>query len=251
MAKPTGFGGRDYPDFGASITAGRTAQIFDMSELAVRLGGLSWFDRVGNVLMQEGFENGLSAWEVAGYPAGAFPVPDARFFSTVPYAAKLVTTTDSGSYSAIQRAFPFPYVANFGVELHFKSVVAFKEVYWTLDFYTGTHRYYLGVKVDYADSELQLYTDKPGYEKIDDLNIRLGGNSPFHVLKVTYNLALEKHIRLILDYENYDVSSFGVRKTSTVTVPWLTMQVLLMPVALTKNEVWVDNIIFTIDEPGV
>lgn len=251
MAKPIGYGGRDTPDFGVSVTAGRIAQVTDMSELAVRLGGLCWFDRLGTVLMQEGFERGLVNWEHNSYPAGAFAVPSARYYSTVPYSAKLITTTDSGSYSGLNRAFPFPYISNFGVELHFKALVAFKNLYWSLSFYDGTYRYRAETRVNYADSLLELEDADSVYQKIDDLNIRIGANSPFHVLKTIVNLSAETYVRVILDEHDYNVSDITINKRADATSPYLYMLVLLSPVNTVVNQVWIDNIIFTTDEPGV
>lgn len=251
MAKPTGYGGRDYPDFGATVTAGRTSQITDMSELAVRLGGLNWFDRLGTVLMQEGFQRGIANWEHNSYPAGAFAVPSARYFSTVPYSARLNTTTDNGSYSGLTRTFPFPYISSFGVELHFKTILAFKYLYWSLTFYDGTYKYYLMVRINYADEQLELQDADSAYQKIDDLNIRIGANSPFHVVKCTVDLSNERYVRLMLDENDYNVRDVTIKKATDTTSPYLYMLVLLTPEDDTAQTVWIDNIIFTIDEPGV
>lgn len=251
MAKPTGYGGRDIPDFGVSATAGRIANITDMSELAVRMGGLSWFDRMGTVLMQEGFQGGIANWEHNSYPADAFAVPSARYYSTVPYSAMLVTTDDEGSTSGIQRSFPFPYVSHFGVELHLKSIVAFKYLFWTLRFYDGDYVYYVTPRVNWQDSKLELYNADSAYEKVDDLSMRIGANSPFHVLKVTVDLANERYVRLMFDDKDYNVSDIAIRKVVSGTSPHLDMMVTLLPVPETANAVWIDNIIFTTDEPGV
>lgn len=251
MAKPTGHGGRDTPDFGVSATAGRISQITDMSELAVRLGGLNWFDRLGTVLMQEGFQRGLVNWGHNSYPAAAFAVPSARYYSTIPYSAMFVTTTAIGSYSGLQRSFPFPYIANFGVEMHFKSIVAFKYLYWRLSFYDGTYCYIVQIRINYADSQLEISDETGSYVNIADLNIRIGANSPFHVVKCTFDLTNERYVRLMLDEADHNVTDVSLRKVASGISPHLDMIIMLMPVSLTVNAVWIDNIIFTTDEPGV
>lgn len=249
MVKPTGYGGRDYPDFGVSSTAGGSAQITDLSELAVRLGGLNWFDRLGNVLVQEGFERGITNWEQTYWPEGANPVSSARYYSTVPYSANLVTTTQNGSYSGITRSFPFPYLASFGVELHFKTIVPFKYLHWHLHFYDGTWKHYVGVRVNYANSQIELINVEGDFEKVADLDIKIGANSPFHIIKATIDLDSDCYVRLMLDANDYNVRDIGILKEADNTSPYLYMIVFLTAVASTANQVWVDNIIFTINEP--
>lgn len=251
MAIPTGFGGRDYPDFGGSTSTTRQANITDLSELAVRLGSLSWFDRLGNVLITEGFEYGLGNWQPNAYPANAYPVLSAKYFAKEPYSAKLITTIDAGSYSGMKRYFPFPYVAQFGVEVHFKPVETFDTLYWWMTFYTGKRRYHVQVIIAYSDNELQLRTTTSLTDKIDDLDVQIGINSPFHVLKVTADLANENYARLMLDERDYDVSDKGIVNTVSTISPYLSMLFYLKPIANTVNRIWLDNIIFTINEPGV
>lgn len=251
MAIPRGFGGRDYPDFGVSKSATRDTRITDLSELSVRLGSLSWFDRLGNVLLSEGFETGLSNWIANAYPAGAFPVLASTYYAQRPYSAKLLTTTDVGSYSGMSRLFPFPYFSNFGVEVHFKPIQAFDTLYWVLTFYTGTYAYYVQPVIDYDESELQLLNSSGAYEYVADLDIKRGVSSPFHVLKVTVNLDSEKYLRLLIDDKDYDVSDISIRKLSNSSQACLSMLFYLKPVSTVVNIVYVDNVIFTINEPEV
>lgn len=251
MGKPTGYGGRDYPDFGASVSEGRTAHITDLAELAVRLGGLNWFDRMGTVLIQEGFECGITNWAHTYWPEGANPLSSARFYSTVPYSANLITTDQNGSYSGMTRSFPFPYISHFGFELHFKTIVAFKYLHWNLHFYDGTYKHFVGVRINYASSQLELINLVGDYEKIADLDIKIGENSPFHVVKATIDLEHDRYVRLMLDENDYNVRDIGILKVANTSSPYLYMVVYLAAVASTVNQVWIDNIIFTTDEPGV
>lgn len=249
MAKPVGYGGRDYPDFGVSTTASRHSMVTDMSELAVRLGALSWFDRMGNVLMQEGFQNGLTNWGFSSTPAASTPVVSAEYYSTVPYSVKLLTTIAGAGYSGIHRSFPFPYVSNFGVELHFKALIPFQFLHWTMTFSDGANRHRVMVRVNYQDLKLELLDASDVYQEIGTLRVVLGASSPFHVIKCTVDLLNSTYIRLLLDGEDYDVSAITIKKRVLSSNPYLYMEIIMTPVFETEPEVWIDNIIFTTDEP--
>ena len=120
MALPTGFGGRDVPDYGVSVAAHTSSFLNDMTELACRLGALNYFDRTGTILYQDNFNAGLMNWEHNSYPASNFAVLSARYADSRYYSARLNTDTTSGGYSGIQRRFPFSYMSNFGFEFQFK-----------------------------------------------------------------------------------------------------------------------------------
>ena len=53
-------------DFGASSGQNSTYGLTDLGELAVRLGSPVSFDRRGDVVMMETFEDGLDAWVTDG-----------------------------------------------------------------------------------------------------------------------------------------------------------------------------------------
>jgi hypothetical protein len=251
MAIPTGFGGRDFPDFGVSKTAGRDTNITDLSELAVRLGSLSWFDRMGTVLMVDGFERGIANWTANAYPAASFPSIASNYYAKVPYSAKLSTTTDPGSYSGMKRYFPFPYIANFGCEVHVKATTTFDTLYWWVQFFTGSYKYNVQVVLDMDEDELQVVNSLGGYDKIDNLDIKTGINSPFHVIKVTVDLDNAKYIRLLLDERDYNVSDIGISQSANVSSPYMYMLFYLKCELLTVNTVYIDNVVFTTNEPGV
>lgn len=250
MAKPIGFGGRDVPDYGIGRPADATPHITDIAELSVQLGSLSWFDRFGNVLMTESFQTGMGNWLTQSYPNGANPILSSKYYSTIPYAVKLITTTDTGSYSGMDKYFPFHYVDTFGVEVHFKAIETFQHLYWSLSFYDGTYAYEMKPKVNYAANELQLILSALADEKIDDLDIKIGVASQFHVLKITGDLVNNTYLRLILDDRDYDISDKELIQTTSSDKPTLRMLFYLQPYDTVVSTVWIDNIIFTINEPG-
>ena len=62
---------RGGPDYGASSARYTIFPVTDLGELAVRLGSPVAYDRQGNVIYTESFENGLAGWDTDTSGAGA------------------------------------------------------------------------------------------------------------------------------------------------------------------------------------
>lgn len=249
MAKPIGKGGIDTPDWGVSALFNSNALVNDLSELAVRLGSPVTFDRTGNVLYYDCFESGLTNWEHNSYPAGAYAVPTARFCAIRPYAVKLATTDDSGSYSGIKRGLPFPYVSRMGFEFHIKQTAAIKRFLTQLTFYTGTYAYYLQLTLHEEDDQVLLQDGDSVDHEICGYDFSTVLYSPFHVIKLVFDLTTELHIRLTIDDIDYDVSSITIKKNASAENAHMYVLFYLYSAGAFERTCYIDNVIFTIDEP--
>lgn len=248
MAKPVGFGGRDYPDFAATILNQSAPNISDLSELAVRLGAVNRFDRTGNVLYQDDFSHGLGNWSPNAYPAEAYPQLSAEYFSTVPYATLLKTTTDEGSYSGMIRYFPFPFQSILGFEFHYKAETDFERLMFTAEIYTGTHRLIVSVQIRDNDGELIIYEPGGPYTKIDDINPYNSPNGQFHVIKLVVDCINEKYVRLIFDESDYNLSQYSIKKLVNTTASKMYNLFYLLCDTGVSESVWIDNFIITMNE---
>jgi len=250
MAIPVGFGGRDFPDFGVSQL--QTSKVFlsDMSELAVRLGSIHRFDRTGVIIFEEAFRNGIARWSQNSYPAGAFVVPVADYYSIVPYGALLATTIDSGSYSGMNTVLPIPYVSPMGFEWHMKFKDEIELCYFWVQLYTGTTQYRVVFRIDVEDSIVDIQNSGGTYTPVYTDTLYYGGTSPFHVFKVVVDFINEVHVRMVIDGVDIDLSMHPIWKdTEDDSVPRLYLYISNNPGTTVVNRVYLDNIIITMDEP--
>ena len=109
----------------------------------------------------------------------------------------------------------------------------------------------MGIRINYAQNRLELVNVKGQYEKQADLDIKIGANSPFHVVTATIDLDNDRYVRLMLDENDYNVRDIGILKEKEETSPYLYMIIFLTAVSETVNQVWIDNLVFTTDEPTV
>jgi len=249
MAEPIGKGGVDTPDWGVSSMINTNELINDHSELSVRLGGLSRFDRTGRIVFQEDFDAGLANWEHNSYPAAAFAVPTAEYQSCKYYSIKLKTTQDVGSVSGIARGVAVPYISRLGFEFHFKPYSTIDRFLATFYIYNGIYRYVVEMGF-YQQTNTIFITDENGFQhEIDSYFLNSGSTSPFHMVKMVVDLSTEFYYRIAIDEKDYNVSDVGIRKTASATNPYLYMLYLNWSPDGNQRTIWLDNIIITIDEP--
>jgi len=249
MAIPTGFGGRDYPDFGVSGLKTSKVVISDMSELAVRMGSINRFDRLGSVLFQDAFEHGLVNWNQNAYPAGAYAVPSGRYFSIVPHSALMATTTALNSYSGLNMSLPIPYVSAMGFEFHVKVMDDIDNFRCSFNLYTGSYRYWVEVRIDTIANEIDFYNEAGGFTVISTDDIYFGLASPFHIIKIVADLVNENYVRLVVDGIDYNLRAYKLNKAVSTTTPRLYCLFINMPLTASVQRVCLDNVIITMDEP--
>jgi len=249
MAKPTGFGGRDYPDFGVSTVSSSILAITDLSELVARLDGINTFERTGNVLYQEDFSAGLAGWESTYYPASAYPQVNARWIAHKPYSIYLHTTALIDSYSAVTKAFPYPHISLFGMECHFKAVTTFPTLTFAFNITDGSYYSQPNIVISSIDNTIKLLNAGNTYQTIGTPNIYTGVYSPFHIFKIVINLDTRKYVRAVFDEFDYSIPTIGLYITPDTTAPMITIQMKLSTATADAYGLCVTNVIITTNEP--
>ncbi|GAH57763.1 unnamed protein product, partial [marine sediment metagenome] len=125
------------PDWGMQVKS-TVYTLDELSELAVRLGSEVFFDRRGDVLLIDNFENGrtMSFWEKDG--AGSEVVITADHARSGGYSTKLVGGSTDDLYADISYRLTYPVVSKFGFETHFSIPTQFDRIEFTVWYYTGT-----------------------------------------------------------------------------------------------------------------
>lgn len=249
MAKPLGFGGRDYPDFGVGEISRGNTTLIDIAELAARLGSPVNYDRQGKVVAMDTFDNGLSGWTEVSYPAAAIPTLSVEYAVRGPYCLKFATTDDSGSYSGMRRSFTFPYASRMGVEFHFKSIGQWEYLLLTIDVYDGTNKFSLDWEFNEIDNEI-IYDYVGGANTVlAALDINRGSLAPFNAVKIVFDLVDEEYVYCRVNERYYDISRKGIPKSASSQNATIDVYPLLWETGENERAIWIDNFVITMDEP--
>lgn len=240
---------RGFWDWGVNPTGVATAPEVSSSETVARLGGLPSFDRLGEVVFADGFEDGLGKWRFLLVGTGASVVITADEARTGAYSALLTAGSDGQRIAQLKHRQPFPELSLFGLEFSLRVSSAIESMATQLFFDGGTQRIIAGVRWRDTEEDLQ-YFDAAGDWVTFATGIDLFFSEPlFHTWKLVLDPDGTTYRRFILNEIHYDLSDIPVDVLSLTTTPKLTVTATLVGRSGSNDTVAVDDLILTQNEP--
>lgn len=240
---------RDLPDWGA-LTAQKTVyEITDLGELAARLGSPVTFDRRGDVILVDSFEDGLNRVRTLSIGTGATVDLTMEKARSGLFAARLVAGSDSTRWSLIEHGVPFRRLGRIGHEASFVFDTHLEYIMWSFEGYSGSHYYNTVIRYYLDGQELRL-VDENLAEQTFASGVPLGAEATaFHTVKIVVDLETEQYVRLLLDGTVYDLSDYGFYVVADATAPIIEGRVGVKGDAGTNSVLLVDDVILTENEP--
>lgn len=249
MAKPEGHGGIDYPDYIQATTPHSNPVQITLAELAIRLGFPQVFERTGNVLFYETFENGVSDWNPSGSPAQNKACLASRGLLNSPYSAKLGLDTTVSGFSTINKFLGYPYVTTFGFEMSFLADDQFGDLRVGLYVRTGVYRYSVWWSYSDVTYEWAVLTTGPVWQTVETYDIATYDHVSWHTVKIVADIPNEQYARLMFDTEDVGLSAIPLLRTDDTTKPYLALYIQNFIAGTRDVNIYVDNVILTINEP--
>lgn len=247
--------GLSLPDYAAlkpvgTVPIGPVYTSTDIAELAARLGSIVTFDRRGNVLWFEDFENTLGAWTTHYSGIGGSVALSTTRARSGSFSAKLVTGNVTGNEVWISRSFPLPSSDRLGFEVSFTIVEQMATIKFQIkiDAING-NAYWLAIQYTYATKKLEYQGIDWEWHTIQE--ILMGSSySWFHTMKLVFDQHSGKYTRLIWDNAEFDLSTIsyscdvggGALPKVTVWIEGVTASDLNVPM-------YIDDVIVTQNEP--
>jgi len=249
MAKATGHGGRDYPDYLQGALPHENPVEITRAELAIRLGFNNVFERTGNVLWYETFENGMGDWFKGANGPANIPVLSSRGLLNSPYSALLQITFSDTSYSSIAKYVAYPYITTFGLEVSFRPLSVFGTLMFGYQIYTGAIRYSVWIRYNCVTSIWELYDENGDWQTIGTYDLGTSDISVWHTAKVVVDMVNLRYARLSYDAVDNAIAQYGVESVASTIRPGLELSMSLGEVTSNIGSVCIDNVILTMNEP--
>jgi hypothetical protein len=229
----------------------------DLGELAVRLGSIDSFDRRGNVLWFDDFENGLNKWHSTSPHTGK---TELRTTTARNGALSLYMETypSSEATRSITRYLPYPVLSRVGLECSFAALgdlgadtagngrviqeIRFfdgSKCYTFSSYYHGGDRYEI-VIVDKDAGDVVLRTKRFFHD---------GGYTTFDTFKLVADLPNKKYARLLVDDDVFSLGEYQPQEISDSSAPHLEIWILLTTYRNFPAWIYVDDVIVTQNEP--
>lgn len=238
------------PDYGPSAAKATVASISDMAELAVRLGSIVTFDRLGDIVSLDSFESGLSGVDTAGGGTGYSVSQDAEHARNGGFSAKMVCGSDGLRTAVIMKYLPYPVLANLGMEISFTMHTDISLLIVSIQLYNGTQFLEGYLKFDEDNSKLQYY-DSAGAEQDLETDLALYKDPDlFHTIKLVVDFVNNKYVRALLNEHSWDMSDYDLYSTASAINPHIILTVYAKGAAAANATIHVDDLIVTQNEPA-
>ena len=232
---------------------GGVYSVTDLGELAARLGALDVFDRRGDVVWMDDCEDAITKrWTLAGSGAGYAAGQNWYYCKNGVSAYRLVGGSDSDRYMLLSKIMAeAPAASKVGLEYSFAldSNIEYLEI--GLQSFDGAERYDYLVRYTISTKILSFYNSQAEQEEIETLDFDLFEGPPgWHTWKLVIDPDEEEPLRIMLDGWEYLINDYAPASAADAGDPGLKLHIKAGSASGQNGELYVDDILFTINEPG-
>jgi hypothetical protein len=244
---------RYYQHMHARPTRGGVHSLTDLGELAARLGALDVFDRRGDVVWMDACEDALTKrWVVTGSGSGYAAGQDWLYCKNGVSSYRLIGGSDADRYMLLTKLIASaPAASRAGFEYSFAvdSNIEYLEI--GLQLFNGAERCDYLCRYTISTRMISFYNSQSDQEEIETLEYDLFEGPPgWHTWKLVIDPAEERPERVLLDGWEYPLADFSPPSAADSSNPGLQLHIKAGSVSGQNGQLYVDDILFTTNEPG-
>lgn len=238
------------PDWWGNVPSETVHGGVDTGELAARLGSIVTFDRRGNIVWMDAFENGLGPWEWSGSGANNAVNLGTEITMHGSLAAYLHPGEEEAGEALIRHNLPFPVLGGIGIEVSFVP----QEHMWDFDvilfLWDGARRYDYQARYSHVAGNVYVCTGLEEYTPVGAPGVQGEGWHSHCIMKMVANCVTHKFERVLFNNHVYDASAHTVYSVAdTDTKPVMVAYVSAFNTGVHLFDVPVDYVIVTQNEP--
>lgn len=221
----------------------------ELAEQAVRLGSIDTFDRGGNVIWLDNFEDGITKWVPGGIGTGHATTWDSTRAKSGSFSAKLTTGDAENDYENIVHLLSFPVLSRLGFEYSFSLGPNVRDIQLNVYLHDGNQAHYAEIKwvavgacFYYLDSANREQALSPVVSFRQDTNL-------FNTIKLVVDFISGEYVKLIANNTIFDMTGLKYRKRTLLLAPYLRVQLQLYTSANAAAMIFTDDVIITQNEP--
>jgi hypothetical protein len=157
----------DTPDWAIGILDTIRDPLYDLAELAVRLGSPQAYERGGVTILVDDMSNGVSGWELATIYIEGFITLSPRY-NYYGGLTMLIKGDPGGDGTKVIRSIPLENVGRWGIELGFGNIVNCDVIDIILEMYTSEWDRYLRFVIDVINRKAYIDVNTIGLVEIVD-----------------------------------------------------------------------------------
>lgn len=237
------------PDFWRFAARGPIYPVFDLAELAVRLGSVVSYDRRGDVLWFDDFESTTLKWNVQLSGTGAAMARSTAYARNGDASLLVTCPSDSDFDVPIRHPFPLPPLASrLGLEVSFFFDEDMTSIEFRLDGYTGSSYFRGAIRWHYVDQELSYWDGSSWVSLLTSF-----GLAPetylFQTAKLVIDVDAERYVRCLVNSTEVDLSAHALSLSSSATNYHGRAFLDVVGSSGTNSKLYLDDVIVTQNEP--
>jgi len=219
------------------------------AELAVRLGSPVAYDRRGQVILFEDWEQGQNRWVLykSGGTAGAWLDPTTS--ATGGYSMRFRAGTDVSRYSWLMYRRGALPVGRVGLEFSFAVPGDVQWVFGSLFVDNGTDLFEFKIRWLAADDGLYIWDTTLGMTSVGTGKLVGLDKRRFNTIKAVADLEEEQWVRLMYNRQEIDISAHPLEATGSGSVPRVSLEVGVYGTGGADEIAYIDDVILTFGEP--
>jgi len=237
------------PDYGIYAPKTTIISIEDLGELAARLGSIVNFDRKGDVLWLDDFEDDISKWrsQLTGDRGSVLWSPNHPHSKG--FSLKATTGETNEDEVSLTKWFASPVLSRIGCEYHFTSHEKLGYIAFANQIMPGTGRYTGSVKYTRATKTWQYYDATEGFTDLSPTMELEEGEYAYNAVKLVMDFTTNYYVSLIVNKTTYDLSSYPLRSLDWAYEPGMRPQITIQNNSAAAAIIYFDNVIITQNEP--
>ena len=237
------------PDYSTKYKMVRIFGQIDTGELAVRLKSIVTNDRRGNVMWMDDFEDISQKWDYNEYPITGLCAHTSKYSYSGTQCMQINSGAHSAAVSGIDKRFPQPPQAKFGIECFVRHLGADCNFGLAITARDGNYAYDGDVRYYPDEDELKIRTGLTDYTSLGTGILPISDEELWYSFKIVIDWATKKYVRAIVGYTQYDLSKYSLFTYGIVERPYLKLRLRLFSENDDNHTCYVDNVIITQNEP--
>jgi len=240
---------RGQADYGAYAPKEVTASVSDMGEVAARLGSIVTYDKRGDVVDFDNFEDTLLRWTVSVLGAGSYVRQSVDAAKSGSQAVLLHNGAVLNAYSAIQRAYTILGSQQLGQTISFFNLSTWTDLKGRLYYYDGVTVHMPQWKINATEQKLYVQLSDLAWHEVCGTGSLYTGYSAFHTIKLVADIATGLYKRIMFNNLDYDISTLAYRTQANATAPNILNTFILENTVAAIKSVVLDDFVLTQAEP--
>lgn len=239
----------DSPDFSKYLPGSTRFSLQDMGELAARLDSPILYDRRGEVIWYDTFDNGLGGWSTLAEGTGASISLSADNIFKNPYACKLVAGTTGNRRAQIEKTLGSADVLSPGIENAIALTTDFETFIMQCIYHLPTGSQTVQLVLNNLTNKIQVHSTGGLYTDVATLSNLYDGHTGFNMIKLVWNLSNNYYARFLFNQQEIDLGDIPIYVTDDEPGNSLTVLSYLGGKATINATAYLAHIIATANEP--